>query len=80
MDRTTKPNFELKIRSGDAEAQELTIPLSGEVFELEEHLRQAYAGFALGRSVMSVQDARPSIVVALAAQRSWLEDSVVRLG
>jgi myo-inositol 2-dehydrogenase/D-chiro-inositol 1-dehydrogenase len=79
MDRTTKPNFELKIRSGDAEAQELTIPLSGEVFELEEHLRQAYAGFALGRSVMSVEDARPSIVVALAAQRSWLEDSVVRL-
>jgi myo-inositol 2-dehydrogenase/D-chiro-inositol 1-dehydrogenase len=79
MDRTTKPDFELKIRSGDAEVEALTIPLSGEVFELEEHLRQAYAGFALGSSVMSVEDARPSIVVALAAQCSWLEDSVVRL-
>ena len=80
MDRTTKPDFELKIRSGDAEVEKLTIPLSGEVFELEEHLRQAYAGFASGSSVMPVQDARPSIVVALAAQRSWLENSVVRLG
>jgi myo-inositol 2-dehydrogenase/D-chiro-inositol 1-dehydrogenase len=70
MDRTTTPQFELKLRSGQADAVALDVPLSGEVFELEENLRQAYAGFAQGRSVMPPELARRSIVVALAVDRS----------
>jgi myo-inositol 2-dehydrogenase/D-chiro-inositol 1-dehydrogenase len=70
MDRTTTAQFELKMRSGDGEAVLLDVPLSGEVFELEENLRQAYAGFAQGRSVMPPETARRSIVVALAVDQS----------
>jgi len=74
MDRTTTPSFELKLRRGQAgEIESLPVPLSGEVFELEEHLRQAYAGFAEGRSVLTPQEVRPSVAVALAAERSWRE-------
>lgn len=73
MDRTTTPSFELRLRCGTADVERLPIPLSGEVFELEEHLRQAYAGFAAGRSVMSPETARLSVSLALAAERSWTE-------
>ncbi|MCW5643689.1 MAG: Gfo/Idh/MocA family oxidoreductase [Rhodoferax sp.] len=79
MDRTTTPSFDMKLRHGDADAVSLEIPLSGEVFELEEHLRQAYAGFAQGRSVMSPQQARPSIVVALAVDRALREGRAIEL-
>ena len=47
------------------------VPLSGEVFELEEMLRQAYAGFAQGRAVMPAERARASVAWALAAERAW---------
>ena len=73
MDRTLTPGFDMKLRVGEGEAETVAIPVSGEVFELEEHLRQAYAGFAAGRSVMSCEMARPSIAVSLAAERAWLE-------
>jgi len=79
MDRTTTPSFDLRLRCGTADVQTLPIPLSGEVFELEEHLRQAYAGFAAGRSVMSPEAARRSVAVALAAERSWTEGRTVPL-
>lgn len=79
MDRSTTPSFELKLRSGEADVVTLDIPLSGEVFELEENLRQAYAGFALGRSVMPPELARRSIVVALAVDRSLAQGGAVDL-
>jgi myo-inositol 2-dehydrogenase / D-chiro-inositol 1-dehydrogenase len=79
MDRTTTPNFDLKLRSGTTDVQTLPIPLSGEVFELEEHLRQAYAGFAEGRSVMPPETARRSVAVALAAERPWVAGCTVAL-
>jgi len=79
VDRTTTPSFELKLRSGEAEAVTLDIPLSGEVFELEEHLRQAYAGFAQGRSVMPPELARRSMVVALAVDQSLASGQPVTL-
>jgi myo-inositol 2-dehydrogenase / D-chiro-inositol 1-dehydrogenase len=79
MDRTTTPSFDLRLRSGTSDAQTLPIPLSGEVFELEENLRQAYAGFAEGRSVMPPDAARRSVAVALAAERSWLEGCTLPL-
>ena len=79
MDRTTTPSFDMKLRRGDADAVSVEIPVSGEVFELEEHLRQAYAGFDQGRSVMSPQQARPSIVVALAVDRALREGRTIDL-
>ncbi len=73
MDRTLTPGFEMKRRIGDGEVETVEIPLSGEVFELEEHLRRAFAGFAADRSVMSCAMARPSIAICLAAERAWRE-------
>ncbi len=79
MDRTTTPSFDMRLRRGTQAPQSLAIPLSGEVFELEENLRQAYAGFAQGRSVMPPEVARRSVAVALAAERSWVEGRTLRL-
>lgn len=79
MDRTTMPRFELKLRRGDADAVTLAVPVSGEVFELEEHLRQAYAGFAQGRSVLPPELARRSIAVALALDQSLAQGRPVEL-
>ncbi len=79
MDRTLTPSFELKVRRGDGEVQTIDVPLSGEVFELEENLRRAYRGFAIGHSVMPPETARRSIQVALAAERSLAEGQSVGL-
>lgn len=79
MDRTLTPSFELKLRRGEADVQTLAVPLSGEVFELEENLRQAYRGFAAGRSVMPAETARLSIAVSLAAERSFAQGRGVDL-
>jgi myo-inositol 2-dehydrogenase / D-chiro-inositol 1-dehydrogenase len=79
MDRTTTPSFDLRMRCGTGDIQTLPIPISGEVFELEEHLRQAYAGFAAGRSVMPPDAARRSVAVALAAERSWMQGCRISL-
>ena len=79
MDRTTTTSFELKLRIGDADAVTLDIPLSGEVFELEENLRQAYAGFAQGYSVIPPELARRSIAVAMAVDQSLASGQPVNL-
>ncbi len=78
-DRTDTPKFELRCRSGDAEARTIDIPFSGEVFELQENLRQAYIGFAAGTSILSAEQARASVAVSLAAERSWRERRPVQL-
>jgi myo-inositol 2-dehydrogenase/D-chiro-inositol 1-dehydrogenase len=65
--RTGTPSFETKIRRGSAEPQTLVSTYSGEVFELEEMLRRAIAGFASGAVPVSAKEARRSIVVCLAA-------------
>ncbi len=79
MDRTLTPTFEMKRRCGNSEVETIHVPLSGEVFELEEHLRQAYAGFLAGHSMMPPETARQSVAVSLAAERSWREGRAVRL-
>jgi myo-inositol 2-dehydrogenase/D-chiro-inositol 1-dehydrogenase len=79
MDRTLTPSFEMKRRIGEADAQTITIAQSGEVFELEENLRQALAGFAQGRSILPARKARVSVAVSLAAERAWAEHRPVRL-
>ena len=80
MDRTLTPSFEMKRRRGDGDVETIAIPLSGEVFELEENLRQALAGFAQGRSILPAQAARASVAVSLAAERAWVAGQPVNLG
>ena len=79
MDRTETPSFELKRRRGDGAVEAVSIPLSGEVFELEANLRRAFAGFAAGHSIMSPEMARLSVAVSLAAEQSWRERRPVAL-
>jgi len=55
------------------------IPLSGEVFELEENIRQAYAGFAAGRSILPPRETRASVAVCLAAEKAFRTQSTVTL-
>lgn len=79
MDRTLTPSFEMKRRCGDGDVETITIPLSGEVFELEENLRQALLGFAQGRSILPAQAARASVAVSLAAEQAWASGKPVML-
>lgn len=71
MDRTLTPSFELKRRRGEGAVETITIPFSGEVFELEENLRQALSGFARGVSIMPAKTARASVAICLAAEQAW---------
>ena len=71
QDRTLTPEFELKLRRPDGTAAILDVPKSGEVFELEENLRRAYAGFRRGHSILPPSEARLSVVVCLAAEAAW---------
>lgn len=78
MDRTLHPAFELKLQKAGAEAPTIVaIPSSGEVFELEENLRRALAGFAQGLSIMPAEEARQAIAVCLAAEAAIAGGGVV---
>jgi myo-inositol 2-dehydrogenase/D-chiro-inositol 1-dehydrogenase len=80
MDRTLHPDFALTVRSGAGEPRTISIPLSGEVFELEENLRRALHGFGEGESILPPQEARHSVEVCLAAEESLRTGQPVRLG
>ena len=74
MDRTREPAFEIKIQSKGRDACEtLSVPPSGELFELEEELRQAVIAFREGKPIVSAEEARKRIIVCLEAERSLLE-------
>lgn len=79
MDRTLHPEFALKVQRHGGEPEQVSIPQSGEIFELEENLRRALAGFWDGRSVFSPQDARTAVEVCLAAERAYRTGSAVEL-
>ncbi|MBW3096623.1 Gfo/Idh/MocA family protein [Pseudohoeflea coraliihabitans] len=78
-DRTLHPEFELKVQRGSAPVETVSIPQSGEVFELEENLRLAYAGFREKRSILTPQEARIAVAVCLAAEQSYREGKPVTL-
>ena len=80
QDRTMHPEFELKVQRGTADVETVAVPKSGEVFELEENLRAAYAGFREGRSILTPEETRIAIEVCLAAERSHREGRPVALG
>lgn len=79
MDRTLHPVFVLKVQRSEREPETLDIPRSGEVFELEENLRLALAGFRKGRSIFSPRDARLAIEICLAADQSYRSGRDVEL-
>jgi myo-inositol 2-dehydrogenase/D-chiro-inositol 1-dehydrogenase len=56
-----------------------SLGLSGEVFELQEELRQVVAAFGARRALVSPEEARKRIVVCLEAERSVRENRVVEL-
>ena len=80
QDRTMHPEFELKVQRGTVDVETVAVPKSGEVFELEENLRAAYAGFREGRSILTPEETRIAIEVCLAAERSHREGRPVALG
>jgi myo-inositol 2-dehydrogenase/D-chiro-inositol 1-dehydrogenase len=77
-DRTLHPEFELKVKRADQESQVVSIPQSGEVFELEENLRRALEAFRQGRSILTPEEAGASIAVCLAAEESAKTGSAVK--
>lgn len=79
MDRTLHPEFVLKVQRSEREPEAIDIPRSGEVFELEENLRLALAGFRDGRSIFSPRDARLAIEICLAADQSYRSGRDVEL-
>ncbi|MCG8508131.1 MAG: Gfo/Idh/MocA family oxidoreductase [Rhodospirillales bacterium] len=71
MDRTREPEFEIKVLSkGRDTCETLVVPPSGELFELEEELKQAVAAFCEGKPIVSAAEARKRIIVCLQAERS----------
>ncbi|BBK44448.1 hypothetical protein STVA_44680 [Allostella vacuolata] len=69
--RETVSAFELKVRRrGQAAAETVEVPRSGEVYELEENLRQAFAAFREGRSPLPPEEAKASVVLCLAAEEA----------
>lgn len=74
MDRTRDPAFEIKVqRKGRTACEVLTVPPSGELFELEEELRRAVAAFRERKPIVSGEEARKRIIVCLEAERSLAE-------
>jgi myo-inositol 2-dehydrogenase / D-chiro-inositol 1-dehydrogenase len=80
MDRTLQPAFELKLkRRGDLQCQTVAIPASGELFELEEELRQVVRAFRERRPIVSGEEARKRVILCVEAERSLAEGKEIRL-
>jgi len=77
------PSFEFKLRRRGTDPMALAEPLpithSGEVFELEENLRLALAGFHEGRSILPPEEARASIAICVAAGEAARSGAELRL-
>lgn len=79
-DRTLHPEFAMKAQRRGGEPVTVEIPQSGEVFELEENLRQALAGFREGRAPLPPEEARIAIEVCLAAETAFRTGERITLG
>jgi len=80
MDRTLHPTFEFKIQPrGQTQCETLAIEASGEVFELEEELKQTVIAFHDRRPLLSGGEARKRILVCLEAERSLREEREIPL-
>jgi myo-inositol 2-dehydrogenase / D-chiro-inositol 1-dehydrogenase len=80
MDRTLHPTFELKVqRRGREGCEMVAIPASGELFELEEELRQVVQGFRERRPIVAGAEARKRVILCVEAERSLAEGREVAL-
>jgi myo-inositol 2-dehydrogenase / D-chiro-inositol 1-dehydrogenase len=80
MDRTLTPTFEFRVqRRGEAESAALPLGPSGELFELEEEMRQTVAAFRARRPLVSGEEARKRIAACLEAERSLREGREIPL-
>ncbi len=80
MDRTREPSFEIKVqRKGQKTCDVLSVPPSGELFELEEELRRAVTAFSDRKPIVSGEESRKRIIVCLEAERSLTEDREIPL-
>lgn len=80
LDRTRQGACELRVKRRGARAPEaLPLAASGELFELEEQLRQIVPAFRERRVLVSAEEARRAVVVCLAAERSVREGREVAL-
>lgn len=70
LDRTLHPDFAMSVQRGENPPEKVVIPFSGEVFELEENMRQALAGFREGRAILPPEQARKAIELCLAAEEA----------
>ncbi len=78
MDRTRHPAFELKVKHrGGLEPETLPLESSGELFELEEELRQTVTAFERRRPLVSGEEARKRVLVCLDAERSLREGRAI---
>jgi len=80
MDRTLEPTYELKLlRRGATSHETLKLGPSGEVFELEEEIKQSAAAFRERRPLVAGVEARKRVIVCLEAERSLREGCEVSL-
>ena len=80
MDRTLHPAFELKVqRRGREQCETVAIPASGELFELEEELKQVVHAFRERRPVVSGEEARKRVALCIEAERSLAEGCEIPL-
>lgn len=79
-DHTRHPSFELKVkRQGQEESEIITIPPSGESFDIEEELKRVVVAFNEKRPIVSGEEARKCILVCNEAERSVLEGREIDL-
>ena len=80
MDRTTEPQFSLKIkRSGKQTPEDVPIEISGELFELQEEIKVAAELFARGKAFYPPQEGRKVVIICLEAERSLREGREIPL-
>ncbi len=74
-DRTLNPEFILKLhRKGDEQSKNIPIALpSGELFELEEELKQTVELFKINKALFPAEDARKVVAICIEAEHSLQE-------
>lgn len=79
-DQTLHPAFELKVqRRSREQCETVAIPASGELFELEEELKQVVQAFQERRPIVSGEEARKRVLLCIEAERSLAEEREVPL-
>lgn len=74
LDRSRQALFGLKARRRGATAvEEIPVPVSGELYELEEELRQLVSALDQRRPLVSAEEARQAVAVCLAVEQSLRE-------